>query len=117
MEFYSRARARRALFHTLGLRVTSQLAAVFGVLVLVRYMSEQSLGVFNLLYSIIPVIGTLASLGLDQVLKRFQPEYLQAGNIAAARPASIPSSGGVLTVNKSMECGRLHGFLLPFSTT
>lgn len=84
MEFYSRARARRALFHTLGLRVTSQLAAVFGVLVLVRYMSEQSLGVFNLLYSIIPVIGTLASLGLDQVLKRFQPEYLQAGNIAAA---------------------------------
>jgi O-antigen/teichoic acid export membrane protein len=84
MELYSRARARRALLHTFGFRVISQLATVFSFVVLVRGLSEQSLGVFNLLYSVIPVIGTLGSLGLDQVLKRFQPEYLQSGNLAAA---------------------------------
>jgi O-antigen/teichoic acid export membrane protein len=84
MELYSRARARRAVFHTFGFRAISQVAAVLGLLVLVRGLSEQSLGVFNLLYSVIPVIGTVASLGLDQVLRRYQPAYLQAGNLAAA---------------------------------
>jgi len=84
MELYSRARARRALFYTVGFRAVSQVATILAFLVLVRGLSEQSLGVFNLLYSVIPVIGTVASLGLDQVLKRFQPEYLQAGNTAAA---------------------------------
>jgi O-antigen/teichoic acid export membrane protein len=84
MELYSRARARRALFHTFGFRAISQIAAILGLMVLVRGLSEQSIGVFNLLYSIIAVIGTVASLGLDQVLRRFQPEFLQTGNIGAA---------------------------------
>ena len=53
-------------------------------MVLVRGISEHDLGIYSLLYSIIPVIGTLASLGLDQVLRRYQPEYLQAGNLDAA---------------------------------
>ncbi len=84
MELYSRARARKALLHTFGFRAISQIATILSFLVLVRGLSEQSLGVFSLLYSVIPVIGTIGSLGLDPVLKRFQPEYLQAGNIAAA---------------------------------
>src|SRR5579863_9842752 len=84
MELYSRARARSALLNTVGFRAISQLATVLSFLVLVRGLSEQSLGIFNLLYSVIPVIGTVASLGLDQVLKRYQPEYLQSGNQAAA---------------------------------
>jgi hypothetical protein len=37
--------------------------------------------------------------------------------IAAARPASIPGNGGALSVNRSIECDRLHGFLLPLTTT
>jgi hypothetical protein len=52
--------------------------------VLVRGLSEQSMGLYSLMYSVIPVITTLASLGLDQALRRFQPEYLQAGNTASA---------------------------------
>jgi O-antigen/teichoic acid export membrane protein len=84
MELYSRARARRALFHTVGLRAVSQVTTILSFVVLVRGLSEQSLGVYSLLYSVIPVIATVASLGLDQVLRRFQPEYLQAGNTAAA---------------------------------
>lgn len=84
MQLYSRAQARRALFHTVGLRVVSQVTTALGFIVLVRGLSEQSLGIYSLLYSIIPVIGTVLSLGLDQVLKRFQPEFLQAGNQGAA---------------------------------
>ena len=84
MELYSRGRARRALFHTVVFRAVSQLATMLSFVVLVRGLSEQSLGLYSLLYSVIPVITTLASLGLDQVLRRYQPEYLQAGNVSAA---------------------------------
>jgi O-antigen/teichoic acid export membrane protein len=84
MELYSRARARRALFYTISFRALSQLATILSYIVLVRGLSEQALGVYSLLYSVIPVMGTVASFGLDQVLKRFQPEYLRTGNPAAA---------------------------------
>lgn len=81
---YSAQRARRALFHTIIFRVLSQGATALGYIVLVRGLSEQSLGVFSLLYSVIPLIGTVASLGLDQALKRYQPEYLRTHNLAGA---------------------------------
>jgi O-antigen/teichoic acid export membrane protein len=81
MALYNRERARRALFHTVGFRVLSQVATVLGYVVLVRGMSALSLGIYSLLYSVIPVISAVASLGLDQVLRRFQPEYLHAGNV------------------------------------
>lgn len=84
MEIYSRARARGALIYTIGFRALSQLCTMLSYVVLVRGMTEQSLGVYSLLYSVIPVMGTVASFGLDQVLKRFQPEYLRAGNTVAA---------------------------------
>jgi len=84
VSLYSAGRARRALFDTIGFRAISQVSSVLGYVVLVRALSEQTLGVFSLLYSVIPVIGTVASLGLDQVLKRFQPEYLQAGDTRGA---------------------------------
>jgi O-antigen/teichoic acid export membrane protein len=84
MELYSPQRARRALFYTISFRAVSQLATVLSYVVLVRGLSEQALGVYSLLYSVIPIVGTVASFGLDQALKRFQPEYLRAGNTAAA---------------------------------
>jgi O-antigen/teichoic acid export membrane protein len=46
---------------------------------MVRAMTKPDFGTLNLLYSIIPVINTIASLGLEQTLRRYQPEYLQAG--------------------------------------
>ncbi len=77
---YTRHRARRSLIDTVAFRILSQIATVLGYVVLVRGMPERQFGVFNLLYSFIPVIGTVLSLGLEQVLQRFQPEYLRAGN-------------------------------------
>jgi O-antigen/teichoic acid export membrane protein len=84
MALYSRDRARRSLLHTVTFRASSQVATAIGHIVSVRSMSKSDFGVFNLLYSLIPVLATVASLGLEQTLRRFQPEYLQAGNQGAA---------------------------------
>jgi O-antigen/teichoic acid export membrane protein len=81
---YSREKARRSFFNTVGFRALSQIATMLSYIVLVRALSEQSFGVLNLLYAVIPVVSTVASLGLEQTLRRFQPEYLRLGNVAAA---------------------------------
>jgi O-antigen/teichoic acid export membrane protein len=84
MSLYDRGKARRSLIDTMAYRALSQVATFTSYVVLVRAMSEQDFGVFNLLYAFIPVISTVVSLGLEQTLRRFQPEYLRAGNQPAA---------------------------------
>ena len=84
MSLYTRGRARRALIDTVTYRAMSQVATILGYVVMVRGMTKEDFGVFNLLYSFIPVISTFASLGLEQTLRRYQPEYLRAGNRSAA---------------------------------
>src|ERR1700757_1778524 len=84
MALYSREKARRSLFNTISYRAISLVATLAGYVVLVRALSEQSFGIYSLLYAFVPVISTVASLGLELTLKRFQPEYLRAGDAAAA---------------------------------
>lgn len=84
MSLYSRGTARRSLIDTVLFRAISQVATVVGFAVMIRGISKEDFGVYSLLYSFIPVVSTLASLGLEQVLRRYQPEYLRAGNMAAA---------------------------------
>lgn len=84
MRLYSPEKARRSLLNTVGYRAVSQLATIAGYIVLVRALPEQVFGIFSLLYSFIPVISTVASLGLELTLKRFQPEYLRNGDSNAA---------------------------------
>jgi O-antigen/teichoic acid export membrane protein len=79
MKFYSRGHARRSLFHTALFRALSQLASLASYVVLVRGLTEQAFGVLSLLYAVIPLISMVASLGVEQTLRRFQPEYLQSG--------------------------------------
>jgi O-antigen/teichoic acid export membrane protein len=69
---------------TVRYRIGSQVATLASYVVLVRGLSEHEFGVLSLLYALIPVLGTLASFGVEQVLRRYEPEYLRAGNIAAA---------------------------------
>lgn len=69
---------------TVRYRIVSQVATLASYVVLVRGLSEHEFGVFSLLYALIPILGTLASFGVEQVLRRYEPEYLRAGNIAAA---------------------------------
>lgn len=81
---YNRRGARRSLIDTIAFRAISQIATVLGYVVIVRGMAEHDFGVLSLLYAFIPVVSTVASLGLEQVLRRYQPEYLRAGNPQAA---------------------------------
>lgn len=84
MALYNRQRARRSILDTILFRVGSQVATLVGYVVLVRGTSVQDFGVLNVLYSLIPVISTTASLGIEQVLRRYQPEYLRGEQFAAA---------------------------------
>jgi O-antigen/teichoic acid export membrane protein len=84
MALYERSKARRSLFDTITYRVASQVSTVLAYIVLVRATSKSDFGVYNLLYSFIPLVGTAASLGLEQSLRRFQPEYLRQGSVQAA---------------------------------
>lgn len=84
MSLYTRGRTRRSLIDTVAFRAVSQIATILGYIVMVRGMSKQDFGTFNLLYAFIPVISTAASLGLEQTLRRYQPEYLRSGNQPAA---------------------------------
>ncbi len=84
MALYSRHLARRSVVDTVRYRIISQLATLASYVVLVRGMSEQEFGVLSLLYALIPVLSTLASFGVEQVLRRYEPEYLRAGNIQGA---------------------------------
>lgn len=84
MSLYTRDRARRSLIDTVAFRAVSQIATILGYVVMVRGMSKQDFGAFNLLYAFIPVLSMVASFGLENTLRRYQPEYLQAGNRAAA---------------------------------
>jgi O-antigen/teichoic acid export membrane protein len=85
MKLYTAGRARRALLDTTLFRALAQIATVAGFVIFVRAMPEDQFGVFSLLYAFIPMISTLASLGIEQTLRRYQPEYLSKGNVAAAR--------------------------------
>jgi O-antigen/teichoic acid export membrane protein len=84
MALYSPEKARRSLLNTIGYRAISQVATMVGYIVLVRALSEQSFGIYSLLYAFIPVISTAASLGLEQTLRRFQPEYLRENQAQTA---------------------------------
>jgi len=96
---YTRGRARRSLIDTVTFRVLSQIMTALALIIQVRGMSEHDFGVYSLLYTFIPVIGTLLSLGLEQVMQRYQPEYLRAGNIAGAAWLMRTIASGRLAAN------------------
>lgn len=76
---YTRRSARAAVFHSVFLRVPAQIASLLGYVVLVRLLSESEFGVYSLFYAMMPVVGTLLSFGMEDTLRRYQPEYLRKG--------------------------------------
>lgn len=83
-KIYTRKRARRSMVHTAFYRGVSQVATMLGYIVLVRAMLEWEFGILSLMYAALPVVSAIASFGLEQTLKRYQPEYLRSGNAPAA---------------------------------
>ena len=90
---YSRDRARRSFVDSALLRVVSQISTAVGYVILVRALPTEPFGVYSLFNTFIAAIGAVLSLGLEQVLQRYSPEYLRAGNEpAAARLVRIVAS-------------------------
>lgn len=73
-----------AVKHTLIFKTLSQLCGVLATVLLVRGLSENDYGIYNLLYSVIGLIGTVASLGIGNTLQRYIPEYYQKGEFKIA---------------------------------
>ncbi len=96
---YTRGHARRSLIDTVAFRAVSQVTTGLALIVQVRGMSEHDFGIYSLLGTFVPVIGTLVSLGLEQVMMRFQPEYLRAGNRVGAAWLTRTIASGRLAVN------------------
>jgi O-antigen/teichoic acid export membrane protein len=84
MGLYSRKSARKSLIDTVTFRALSQIATALGYIVMVRAMSREDFGVLNLLYAFYPLVSTVASLGLEQTLRRYQPDFLSGGRPEAA---------------------------------
>jgi O-antigen/teichoic acid export membrane protein len=76
---YTRHDARTAVFHAVLLRVPAQAANFLAYILLVRLLSETDFGIYSLLYATLPVVGTAASFGLENTLRRYQPQYLRTG--------------------------------------
>lgn len=73
-----------AVKYTLIFKTLSQLCGVIASILLVRALSENDFGIYNLLYSVIGLIGTVASLGIGNALQRFIPEYYRKGEFKIA---------------------------------
>src|SRR5215467_11189985 len=113
---YSRERARRSFVDSAVLRVVSQVSTAVGYIILVRAFPSEPFGVYSLFNTFIAVIGAVLSLGLEQVLLRYSPEYLRAGNEpAAARLVRVVASGR-FAVNVLLLAVMLLGwnYLAPF---
>lgn len=96
-----------AIKYTLIFKTLSQLCGVIATILLVRALSEHDYGIYNLLYSIIGLIGTVASLGIGNALERYIPEYYQKGEFKIAHNLYRMSSVIRLTTSAA-----ILGFIL-----
>jgi O-antigen/teichoic acid export membrane protein len=101
---YTGGHARRSLVDTVTFRLLSQITTPLALIIQVRGMTEHDFGVYSLLYTFIPVVGTLLSLGLEQVMMRYQPEYLRAGNKKGAAWLMRRIAIGRLSTNILLIC-------------
>lgn len=66
-------------------RILAQLAGAVAYVLLVRLLSEEDFGQYQLFYAIPSVISTLLSLGLANTLIRYLPEYFNEKRFGLAR--------------------------------
>lgn len=115
-------RSVSAAKYTVVFRVLSQATSLVVTVLLVRALSEHDYGIYNLFYSVICLLGMVASFGLANTLQRYIPEYYSKGEFRIAnnlyRIASIIrllSSGNInshlIHLHKPLH-GRKCTFLL-----
>lgn len=69
---------------TVFFRVLAQGISLAATVLLVRALSEHDYGVYNLLYSVIAMLGMVFSLGIANTLQRYMPEYYSKGEFRIA---------------------------------
>jgi len=65
-------------------KIAGEIVSLGITIFLVRYLSENYYGIYNLLYSTIGLTVAFISLGLNDTLNRFIPEYYQKGEFILA---------------------------------
>ena len=70
--------------YTLVFRIMAQAVGIAVTIFLVRVLSEHDYGVYNLLYSLIALIGVVFSFGIGNTLQRYIPEYYSKGEFRIA---------------------------------
>jgi len=70
--------------YTVVFRVLSQATSLVVIILLVRVLSEHDYGIYNLFYSVIGLLGMVASFGLANTLQRYIPEYYSKGEFRIA---------------------------------
>lgn len=62
----------------------------FGVtILLVRTLSQEEFGIYSILYAVIPMLEIVGSLGLQNVLQRFLPEYYAKNELRLANRLAL----------------------------
>ena len=61
--------------YTVIYKILTQAVSLIVMVFLVRALSEHDYGLYNLLYSLIALLGVVASFGIANTLQRFVPEY------------------------------------------
>ena len=74
----------QAVKYTLIFKTLAQVCGIGATIFLVRALSEAQYGIYNLLYAVIGLLGTIASLGIGNTLQRYIPEYYQKGQFSLA---------------------------------
>ena len=77
-------RGLSAVKHTFIFKLLSVGASAITAILLVRGLNEHDYGVYSLLYAVIGVLGTVASLGIANTLQRYIPEYYARGEFKIA---------------------------------
>jgi O-antigen/teichoic acid export membrane protein len=77
-------RSISAAKYTVVFRVLSQATSLVVTVLLVRALSEHDYGIYNLFYSVICLLGMVASFGLANTLQRYIPEYYSKGEFRIA---------------------------------
>lgn len=70
--------------YTVVFRVLSQATSLVVTILLVRALSEHDYGIYNMFYSVIGLLGMVASFGLANTLQRYIPEYYSKGEFRIA---------------------------------
>jgi len=73
-----------AIKFTFIFNILSKVSGAIAVVLLVRALSEYDYGIYNLLYSVIGLMGMIASFGIGNTLQRYIPEYYQKGEFIIA---------------------------------